>query len=155
MHRLTLAAASTIVDEALAEARRQTFQPLCVAVLDAGGHLLALKREEDASLLRPQIAIAKANGALGMGYGSRELAKRANAAPVFYNALFAISGGAMAPSPGGVLVRNADGLVIGAVGISGDTGDADEACAVAGVIAAGLTPDGGGAPAPQASAPQA
>jgi uncharacterized protein GlcG (DUF336 family) len=100
--------------------------------------------------MRPQIAIAKAGGALGMGYGSRELAKRANAAPVFYSALFAISGGAMAPSPGGVLIRNADGLVIGAIGISGDTGDADEACAIAGVLAAGLVPDPGGAPAPQA-----
>lgn len=150
MHRLTLAAASTIVDQALAQARRLAVQPLCVAVLDAGAHLIALKREDDASLMRAQIAIAKATGALGMGYGSRELAKRANASPVFYSALFAISGGAMAPSPGGVLIRNGDGLVIGAVGISGDTGDADEACAIAGVVAADLTPDPGGAPAPQA-----
>lgn len=150
MHRLTLDAASIIVDQALAEARRQGFSPLAVAVLDAGAHLVAFKREDEASLLRPQIAVAKASGALGMGYGSRELAKRANAAPVFYSALFAISGGGMAPSPGGVLIRNAEGLVIGAVGISGDTGDADEACAIAGVLAAGFTPDPGGAPAPQA-----
>jgi uncharacterized protein GlcG (DUF336 family) len=150
MHRLTLEAASTIVDQALAEARRRGCSPLCVAVLDAGAHLVALKREDEASLMRPQIAVAKASGALGMGYGSRELAKRANAAPVFYSALFAISGGAMAPSPGGVLIRNAEGQVIGAVGISGDTGDADEACAIAGVLAAGLTPDPGDAPAPQA-----
>lgn len=149
MHRLTLAAASTIVDAALAEARRQGFAQLCVAVLDAGAHLVALKREDEASLMRGQIAIAKATGGLGMGYGSRELAKRANASPVFYSALFAISGGAMAPSPGGVLIRNADGEVIGAVGVSGDTGDADEACAIAGVLAAGLTPDPGGAPAPK------
>lgn len=150
MHRLTLATAATIVDEALAEARRQNLAPLAVAVLDAGAHLIAFKREDESSLLRPQIAVAKASGALGMGYGSRELAKRANAAPIFYSALFAISGGAMAPSPGGVLIRNAGGLVIGAVGISGDTGDADEACAIAGVLAADLTPDPGGAPAPQA-----
>lgn len=143
MSSLTLAAASIIVDAALAEARRQGFAPLCVAVLDAGSHLVALKREDGASLMRPQIAIAKAAGSLGMGYGSRELARRANAAPAFYNALFAISGGAMAPSPGGVLIRDAGGSVIGAVGISGDTGDADEACAVAGVIAAGLTADPG------------
>lgn len=143
MSRLNLAQASTIVDAALAEARRQSFSPLAVAVLDAGAHLIALKREDEASLMRPQIAIAKASGALGMGYGSRELAKRANAAPVFYSALFAISGGAMAPSPGGVLIRDADGQVIGAIGISGDTGDADEACAFAGVVAAGLTPDPG------------
>jgi len=150
MHRLTLDAAATIVDTALTEARQRGFSPLAVAVLDAGAHLIAFKREDEASLMRPQIAMAKASGALGMGYGSRELAKRANAAPVFYSALFAISGGAMAPSPGGVLIRNADGLVIGAVGISGDTGDADEACAITGVLAAGLTPDPGGARAPQA-----
>jgi uncharacterized protein GlcG (DUF336 family) len=146
MPRLTLADASTIIDAALAEARRQGFSPLCVAVLDAGAHLIALQREDEASLLRPQIAVAKASGALGMGYGSRELAKRANAAPVFYTALFAISGGAMAPSPGGVLIRDAEGQVIGAVGVSGDTGDADEVCAIAGVLAAGLVSD----PAPQA-----
>jgi uncharacterized protein GlcG (DUF336 family) len=150
MHRLTLDAASTIVDAALAEARTKGFSPLCVAVLDAGAHLIALKREDEASLMRPQIAIAKASGALGMGYGSRELAKRANASPVFYSALFAISGGAMAPSPGGVLIRNDEGQLIGAIGISGDTGDADEVCAIAGVIAAGLTPDPGGSTAPQA-----
>jgi uncharacterized protein GlcG (DUF336 family) len=148
MHRLTLDAASLMVDSALAEARAKGFSPLCVAVLDAGAHLVALKREDGASLMRSQIAIAKATGALGMGYGSRELAKRANAAPVFYSALFAISGGAMAPSPGGVLIRNAEGEVIGAVGISGDTGDADEASAIAGVLAAGLVPDAGGGPAP-------
>lgn len=150
MHRLTLTAASTMVDAALAHARDQNFSPLCVAVLDAGAHLVALKREDEASLMRSQIAIAKATGALGMGYGSRELAKRASASPHFYTALFAISGGAMAPSPGGVLIRNGRGEVIGAVGISGDTGDVDEACAIVGVLAASLVPDPGGAPATQA-----
>lgn len=146
MHRLTLAAASTIVDAALAEARAQDFSPLCVVVLDAGAHVIALKREDGASLMRSQIASAKASGALGMGYSSRELAKRANGSPVFYSALFAISGGTMAPSPGGVLIRNRDGEIIGAVGVSGDTGDADETCAIAGVLAATLAPD----PAPPA-----
>ena len=143
MSSLNLAAAANIVDEALAEARRRAYAPLCVAVLDAGAHLVALKREDGASLMRPQIAIAKATGALGMGYGSRELARRANASPTFYNALFAISGGAMAPSPGGVLIRDAAGALIGAVGISGDTGDADEACALAGIAATGLIADPG------------
>lgn len=147
MSSLTLQAASLIIDAALAEARSRDYAPLCVAVLDAGAHLVALQRQDGASLMRPQIAIAKATGALGMGYGSRELARRANAAPVFYNALFAVSGGAMAPSPGGVLIRDAGGTVIGAVGISGDTGDADEACAVAGINKAGLTADPGLPPA--------
>jgi uncharacterized protein GlcG (DUF336 family) len=141
LSRLTLAHASTIVDEALAEARRQGFAPLSVVVLDAGAHLVAMKREDDCGLLRHPIALAKAAGALGMGYNSRELARRAQGSPVFYTALFAVSEGAMAPSPGGVLIRDADGRVIGAVGASGDTGDADEVCAIAGVLAAGLTPD--------------
>lgn len=150
MTELTLAAASIMVDAALAEARVQGFSPLAVAVLDAGTHLVALKREDGASLMRPQIAIAKATGALGMGYSSRELARRASAAPVFYSALFAISGGAMAPSPGGVLIRDADGRILGAVGISGDTGDADEACAIVGVLAGGLVPDPAAPPEPKA-----
>lgn len=141
MHRLTLSAASIIVDAALTEARTRGLAPLAVVVLDAGAHPVAFKREDGASLMRIDIATAKASGALGMGYNTREMAKRANAIPVFYTALFAISGGGMAPSPGGVLIHNADGELIGAVGVSGDTGDADEVCAVAGVIAAGLMPD--------------
>lgn len=141
MHRLTLAAASEIADAALAEARSRSFAPLAVVVLDAGAHPVLLKREDGASLMRVDIATAKASGALGMGYNTREMTKRANAMPVFYAALNAISGGGMAPSPGGVLIRNAEGELIGAVGISGDTGDADEICAVAGVLAAGLVSD--------------
>lgn len=143
MSKLTLAAAAQIVDAALKEARDNDFLPLCVAVLDAGAHLVALKREDQASLLRPQIAVAKAAGALGMGYGTREITRRATSAPTFYSALFAISGGALAPSPGGVLIRDASGEVIGAVGVSGDTGDVDEACGLAGVLAAGFIPDPG------------
>lgn len=150
MTDLTLTAASIMIDAALAEARAKGVLPLAVAVLDAGAHLVALKRQDGASLMRPQIAIAKATGALGMGYNSRELAKRANAAPVFYSALFAISGGAMAPSPGGVLIRDVDGKILGAVGISGDTGDADEVCAIVGVLAGGLVPDPAAPPAPKA-----
>lgn len=139
---LTLAAASTIVDTALAHARAQGLAPLCVVVLDAGAHVVALKREDGASLFRAQIATGKATGALGMGYGTRQLAKRAQAAPLFYTSLMAMTGEAV-PSPGGVLIRDANGTLIGAVGISGDTGDADEACAVAGIVAADLAADTG------------
>jgi len=143
LHRLTLAAASTIVDEALAKARQDSLQPMCVVVLDAGGHVLVTKREETASLLRPQIATAKAAGALGMGMGSRAIAQRAAQSPTFYNAVFAISAGGMAPSPGGVLIRNDAGEIIGAVGVSGDKPDADEAIALSGIAAAGLLADPG------------
>jgi uncharacterized protein GlcG (DUF336 family) len=138
MQTLTLALADKIADEAIAEARRRTFLPLAVAVLDAGGHAVVIKREDGASLFRTDIAAAKAKGALGMGFSSRELLKRSTAQPLFYTALFAMSGGEMAPSPGGVLVRGDDGAIVGAVGASGDTGDADEAAVMAGIAAAGL-----------------
>ena len=143
MSNVTLAQASIIVDRALSVARERKFQSLTVVVLDAGGHMVALKREDNSSLLRPQIAHGKAWGALGMGQPSRVLFKRAKDNPQFFNALSDLSGGNMVPNPGGVLVRDASGAIIGAVGISGDTGDNDEICAVAGIEAAGLRADTG------------
>jgi uncharacterized protein GlcG (DUF336 family) len=134
---ITLAQASIVVDAALSKARELECSPLAVAVADAGGHLVAFKREDRAGILRFDIAYGKAWGALGMGFGTRELAGRAASNPAFLTALAAASGGRIIPSPGGVLVL--DGLeVIGAVGVSGDTGDRDEECALAGIIAAGL-----------------
>jgi uncharacterized protein GlcG (DUF336 family) len=135
---LTLAQASTIVDAALAKARATGSAPLTVAVLDSGGHLVALKREDRSGILRPDIAIAKAWGALGMGFGTRELAERATKVPMFITAISAVSHGRLVPVPGGVLIKDGSGEVLGAVGISGDTSDRDESCAVAGIEAAGL-----------------
>ena len=140
---LTLAQATTIVDKALEKGRELGLQPLTVAVLDAGGHLTALKREDKSSILRPQIAQGKAWGVLGMGFGGRELARRAAGNPMFMGALSDASGGKMVPVPGGVLIRSAAGDIIGSVGITGDTSDNDETCAVAGIKAAGLVPDTG------------
>jgi uncharacterized protein GlcG (DUF336 family) len=140
---VTLAQASIIVDAALKKGRETNCAPLSVAVLDAGGHLVAFKREDKSGLLRFDIAFGKAWGALGMGFGSRALAQRAAAAPQVYNQLAAASGGRLVTNPAGVLIRNASGDVIGAVGISGDTSDKDEVCAIAGVEAAGLKPDPG------------
>jgi uncharacterized protein GlcG (DUF336 family) len=140
---LTLAQASIIVDKALEKGRELRFKPLTVAVLDAGGQLKALKREDGSSLLRPEIAGGKAWGVLGMGFGGREFARRAAANPVFLQALMAASGGRIVPVPGGVLIRDAAGEIVGSVGISGDTSDKDEACAVHGIKSAGLTPDTG------------
>lgn len=134
---ITLEIAATIVDAALDAGRTDGLMPLSVAVLDAGGHLVAFKREDGAGILRFDIAFGKAWGALGMGFGSRELANRASANPMFMAALSAASGGRLVPVPGGVLVVS-DGAVIGAVGISGDLSDKDEACAMAGIAAAGL-----------------
>jgi uncharacterized protein GlcG (DUF336 family) len=143
MTTLTLAAASIIMDTALAEGHARGFHPLTVAVLDAGGHLVALKREDKSSLLRPQIATAKAWGVLGMGFGGRELDRRAQRAPGFFNVLSELADGRMVPVPGGVLIRNSAGDIVGSVGISGDTSVNDELCAVAGIKAAGLVPDTG------------
>jgi uncharacterized protein GlcG (DUF336 family) len=138
MSRLTLAQASTIVDVALAQARAEGMAPLAVAVLDAGGHPVAFKREDRAGILRFDIAFGKAWGAVGMGFGSREWVGRVANSPAFFTAIAAASGGRAVPAPGGVLIEDADGEVVGAVGISGDTSDKDEACALAGIAAAGL-----------------
>lgn len=138
MPLLTLAQANTLITAALAEGRRLGVAPLAVAVLDPGGHLVAFQREDHAGFARFNIAFGKAWGALGMGFGSRELAERAARFPTFVTALAAASQGRMVPSPGGVLILDADRHVLGAVGISGDVGDKDEACAVAGIEAAGF-----------------
>jgi len=135
---VTLAQASTIVDVALKKGRETNCAPLTVAVLDAGGHLVAFKREDRSGILRFDIAYGKAWGALGMGFGSREFVDRAAKNPVFTSALTTIAQGRLVPVPGGVLIKDAAGSVLGAVGISGDTSDKDEVCAVAGIEAAGL-----------------
>lgn len=141
---LTLAQAQTICMAALAKGRELGLAPLTVAALDAAGVAVCLMREDKSSLLRPDIATGKAYGTLGMGFGGRELARRAKSVPQFFNALSDMSGGRMVPVQGGVLVRDAAGAVIGAVGISGDTSANDEICAVAGIEAASLTADTGG-----------
>ena len=138
MSTVTLAQASTIVDVALKKGRETNSAPLTVAVLDPGGHLVAFKREDKSGILRFDIAFGKAWGALGMGFGSRNLFDRASKTPGFFPALSAASGGRLVPNPGGVLIRDAGGDIIGCVGISGDTSDRDELCAIAGIEAAGL-----------------
>jgi uncharacterized protein GlcG (DUF336 family) len=144
---ITLKQATTVVDAALRKGREMGCAPLAVAVLDDGGHLKAFAREDGAGIVRPQIAIGKAWGALGMGLGSRTLARRvAEQGPqqqAFFSALNAMSGGRVVPAAGGVLIKEASGTVIGAVGISGDVSDKDEACALAGIAAAQLTGDTG------------
>lgn len=137
MTGITLAEAQAIIAGTLAEARTRRAQPLAVVVLDAGARPVAFAREDDATFFRHEIATAKATGALGMGADTRVLAQRAAGNPVFFQSLSTAVGGQIAYSPGGVLVRR-DGMVIGAVGVSGDTGDCDEACALAGLACAGL-----------------
>jgi uncharacterized protein GlcG (DUF336 family) len=145
MSQLTLDQASTIVDTALARGREMSLKPLTIVVLDDGGNLKAFKREDGpGAAMRPGIAIGKAFGAVGMGMASRAI--RDNIAierPFFATALVGVSDGRFVPVPGGVLIRNGDNEIIGAVGVSGDTSDNDSICGVAGIEAAGLTADDG------------
>jgi uncharacterized protein GlcG (DUF336 family) len=143
MHNITLAIADAIADSALQKRRAMGFAALTVAVLDSGGHIKVVKREDESSIMRSDIAIGKAWGALGMGFGGRELARRAEKVPTFFTALNAMSGGRVVPVAGGVLIRTPEGRIIGAVGISGDTSDNDEICAVHAVITAKLVADTG------------
>ncbi|CAG4907765.1 unnamed protein product [Acidocella sp. C78] len=140
MTRLTLEAANRIIAGARAKGRELGLAPLTVVVLDAGGHMVALAREDGSGIARVEIATGKAWGGLGVGAGSRMLFDRWNAGGAgFVTGLAAATGGRMVPVPGGVLVT-ADGAVLGAVGISGDTSDNDEACAIAGIEVAGFAP---------------
>lgn len=136
---LTLATADAIIAAALDEGRANGFKPLSVAVLDAGGHLIAFARQDGSSTLRPQIAVAKASGALALGVSSRTIGEMAAERPSFVASLGPISAHGVVPAAGGVLIRGDDGRLIGAVGITGDTSDNDERCALAGIVAAGLT----------------
>ena len=137
---LTLAQAESIANGALTKARSLGCKPMTVAVVDAGGALLVLKREDGSGNLRPDIAYAKAWGPLGMGIGGRAMAKRARETPEFWAALNSISGGRIAPVAGGVLIL-VDGRVIGSVGMSGDLPDNDESCSLAGIESAGFDGD--------------
>ena len=135
---ISLDQARTIVSAALAHGRDKGMTPLCVAVLDAGGYLKAFEREDGAANRRFDIAHGKAYGAISIGVSSRTLGNMAVDRPHFVNGLIGAFGGALVPVPGGVIVTDGDGQVVGAVGISGDTSDNDEAAALAGIAAAGL-----------------
>jgi glc operon protein GlcG len=138
---LPLSGAARIVDEALAIRAKQGLMPLAVAVIDAGGNLVAFKREDGCGLLRFDVAYGKAWAALGMGMPTRLIRDRMASRPAFQGALAAASGGRFIPVPGGVLILDAAGQAIGAAGISGDASDKDEYCAIAAIRAAGYGSD--------------
>jgi uncharacterized protein GlcG (DUF336 family) len=144
MTELTLQAAQTILTKALAQGRATNLKPLVVVVLDAHGSIKALAAEDGTSLKRTDIAIGKASGAMAMGVGSRSLEKIAKDRPHFVAAVAHVVGnGGLIPVAGGVLIKNAAGEIVGAVGVSGDTSDNDELAAMAGIEAAGFKGDGG------------
>jgi len=138
MATLTLAQAQQILTGALAHSKSAGYKPMGIAVLDEAGHLKAFAREDGASMFRFDVARAKAWGAVGMGASSRTLAQRAKDNPNFFVALAATAEGKLLPQTGAVLIRNAAGELLGAVGASGGTGDEDEAICIAGVVSAGL-----------------
>jgi uncharacterized protein GlcG (DUF336 family) len=135
---IDLQTARTIIAAALSTGHDKAFKPLTVVVLDAGGHVVAAEREDGASIGRFDIAFGKARGALALGMGSRALMARAEQQSYFIAAATAATGGSLIPVPGGVLVRDRADHLLGAVGVSGDTSDNDEAAAVGGIQAAEL-----------------
>ena len=137
MANVTLEQAQTIIAAALKEGRALGLKPLSVAVLDAGGHLVAFSREDASSNLRPQIAVAKASGALALGVSSRAIGEMAIERPTFINAAAGLNPAGIVPAAGGVLIKSA-GATIGAVGVTGDLSDNDEKCAFAGIAAINL-----------------
>ncbi|HSV80543.1 MAG TPA: heme-binding protein [Ramlibacter sp.] len=138
MTTLTLQQANAIITAALAKSKASGYQPMGIAVLDAAGNLKAFASEDGASMFRFDIARAKAWGAVGMGVSSRTLAERAKGNPNFFVSLAATAEGKFLPQTGAVVIKDAAGQVIGAVGASGGTGDEDEAICIVGVEAAGL-----------------
>jgi uncharacterized protein GlcG (DUF336 family) len=140
---VSLDTALVIAQKALESAKKHQFLPLAVTVLDIRGEVKVHLAQEGTSLYRFKIATGKARGALGLGFGNRELQRRAEKAPFFIHAVQHLSEGDMVPVQGGVLIRDADGSLLGAVGISGETSPNDEICAVDGIKAAGLMPDHG------------
>ncbi len=136
---MILEQARAIVAGTLAKGRDAGMKPLAVAVLDAGGHVVAFERSDGASVGRFEIARGKAYGCIMLGMGGAAIEARGEAQPVFVTAMNGAFAGRFVPVKGGVLVRDAEGALIGAVGVTGDTSDNDMTCAVAGVGAAGLT----------------
>ncbi len=143
MSDLTLAAAQTIVTQALAHARANNFNPLGLVVLDARGALKASAAEDGTSLMRWKVAFGKAYGAVAWGAGSKKIEKIAADRPQFMSAVAHLADGGILPVGGGVLIRDAQNRILGAVGVSGDTSDNDELAASVGIRAAGLIADGG------------
>ncbi|CAN5450325.1 heme-binding protein [soil metagenome] len=136
---LDLDTARAIVAGARQHAASAGFKPMTVVVLDAGAHVVAVEREDGSSMSRFEIGFGKAHGALALGMGSRSIMGRAEQQPYFIAAVTSAVGGSLVPVPGGVLVRDSEGVLLGAVGVTGDSSDNDEAAAVAGIESAGLS----------------
>ena len=135
---ISLSQSRTLIEGALAKGRELDLKPLSVVVLDPRAAMVAMMSEDGVSQMRARIAHGKANAAIALGMGTRALMNRAEQQAYFIQAVNGVAGGDMVPVPGGVLIQDQEGTLLGAVGISGDTSDNDEAAAIAGIEAAGL-----------------
>lgn len=142
MH-ISLSEANKMITSAFDKGAELNLKPLAVVVLDAGGHVKAFQKQDGASNMRFEVAKGKAYGAVAVGVGSRWLDAQAASRPHFLEGLSGVSGGKIVPVPGGVLIKDKTGEILGAVGISGDVSDNDEACAIAGIVDAGFQADAG------------
>src|SRR5687767_9241089 len=140
MHRLTLAQANALINAALAKGAELGLKPLTVTIHDPGGHLIACQRQDGASNMRVKLAGGKACGALSLGVSSRTIGTMAVERPHFVASIDTMSEGGLVPVAGGVIVCDGTGEVLGAIGVTGDTSDNDEACALAAIEAQGLKP---------------
>ena len=140
MYRLTLAQANAMIEAAFAKAAELGLKPLAVTVHDPGGNLIACQRQDEASNMRVKIAGGKASGALALGVSSRTIGTMAQDRAYFVAAVDMMADGGMVPAAGGVIACDATGVIVGAIGVTGDTSDNDEACALAGIEAVGLKP---------------
>ena len=142
MHRLTLAQANALIEAAFAKGAELGLKPLTAAVLDPGGYLIAAQRQDTCSNIRVKLAQGKAAGALALGMSSRAIGKMAEERPHFIASISGMGEGGMVPAGGGVIIADgADeqgGTILGAIGVTGDTSDNDEACALAAIESAGL-----------------
>jgi len=141
MPEIHLISANKIISQAIDKARQMKIRPVTVVVLDDSGHVKAVQREDGASMFRFDVAMGKAWAAVAMGASSRALANRAKGNPNFFVTLAATAHGKFLPQPGGVLIRDADGNILGAAGASGGTGDEDEAICAYGIEQAGFKAD--------------
>lgn len=140
MHRMTLVQANGMIEAALAKGAELGLNPLTVTVLDPGGNLIACQRQDGSSTIRAELAAGKARGALALGVSSRTLGEMALDRPHFVTSIQSLPSGGMVPVAGGLIVADKDGIVLGGIGITGDTSDNDEACALAGITSQGLKP---------------
>ena len=140
MHRLNLAQANALIDAAFAHGGELGLKPLTVTIHDPGGHLIACQRQDGASNMRVKLAGGKACGALALGVSSRTIGDMAVDRPHFVASVDTMSEGGMVPAAGGVIVCDGEGTILGAIGVTGDTSDNDEACALAAIAKLGLKP---------------